>query len=67
LLENGLQSPHKLLNEYVKVHTFNLPGDTGEPHVSEEGKVNAKVNLTTFDWDRLRNGMLACLFLFISS
>jgi hypothetical protein len=55
---NGLESPHKLLNEYIKGHTTCLPGDTGDPFTSSEPDLHVEVQLMSFEWDRLREGRL---------
>ena len=53
-IQNGFQSPHKVLDEYVKEHTTRLPGD----HVSieHEPPLLVQIKLLSFDWDRLREG-----------
>jgi hypothetical protein len=53
---NGLQSPHKLLNEYIKGHTGCLPGDTGEPFTSDEPDLQIIVGIQGFACGRLRLG-----------
>jgi len=58
LLLNGLESSHTLLNEFIKAHTTCYPGDTGLPFTSHERKLHIEVQLTSFEWDRLQNGML---------
>jgi hypothetical protein len=55
-LRNGLQSPHKLLNEYIKGHADCLPGDTGEPFTSDEADLQIPVRILGFEWDRLQSG-----------
>ena len=57
-LLNGLESPHTLLNEYIKAHTTCYPGDTGLPFTLQEPKLCIKVQLMSFEWDRLEKGML---------
>ncbi|KIL71414.1 hypothetical protein M378DRAFT_6158 [Amanita muscaria Koide BX008] len=54
LLMNGLQSPHKLLNEYIKAHTTCLPGDSGPDFTSNEPELHIKVDVIGFDWERLK-------------
>ncbi|KAM6498794.1 hypothetical protein JOM56_006742 [Amanita muscaria] len=54
LLMNGLQSPHKLLNEYIKAHTTCLPGDSGLDFTSNEPKLHIKVDVRGFEWERLK-------------
>jgi hypothetical protein len=55
---NGLQSPHKLLNKYIKAHTACLPGDTGNPFTWDEPDLCIEVQLRGFEWDRLQSGRL---------
>ena len=55
---NGLQSPHKLLNEYLEKHITCLPGDTGDPFTSDERDFFIHVQVRGFDWERLQLGML---------
>jgi hypothetical protein len=55
-LRNGLQSPHKLLNEYIKGHTDCLPGDTGEPFTSDEPALRNYSRNPGFEWERLELG-----------
>ena len=57
LLTNGLESPHKLLNEYIKAHTDCLPGDIGEPFLKGEPDPEIIVQPRSFEWDRLESGM----------
>ena len=40
---NGLRSPHKLLNDYIKEHADCLPGDTGEPFTLGEPKLKITI------------------------
>ncbi|KAM6498778.1 hypothetical protein JOM56_006726, partial [Amanita muscaria] len=54
LLMNGLQSPHKLLNEYIKAHTTCLPGDSGPDFTSNEPELHITVDVIGFDWKRLK-------------
>ena len=61
LLENGLESPHKLLNEYTKGHVNCLPGDIGEPFLEGEPDPEISVQLQGFDWDRLESGRFVLL------
>ncbi|KAF8223312.1 hypothetical protein L208DRAFT_1426082 [Tricholoma matsutake] len=53
-LTNGLESPHRLLNEYIKEHTACLPGDTGDPFTSSEPELHFEVQVMSFGWDRLK-------------
>ena len=55
---NGLESPHKLLNEYIQGHTTCLPGDTGDPFALSEPDLHVEVRMMSFEWDRLRTGKL---------
>jgi hypothetical protein len=56
---NGLESPHKLLSEYIKRHTTCLPGDSsGITFTSNEPQLHIDVEIKKFDWDRLRRGTL---------
>jgi hypothetical protein len=57
-LRNGLESPHKLLNEYIKGHTTCLPGDIGDPYTSDEPELHIEVRMMGFEWDRLLLGNL---------
>jgi hypothetical protein len=57
-LRNGLESPHKLLNEYIKEHTTCLPGDTGDPFTLYERDLRIPVRISGFEWDRLQPGRL---------
>lgn len=61
-LSNGLESPHKLLNEYIKAHTTCLPGDTGDFFTSSEPELDVKVEVMGFDWERLQSGRLVILW-----
>jgi hypothetical protein len=56
LLKNGLESPHKLFNEYIKNHIGCLPGDLGEPFNSNEDSLRIKVPITDFEWNELKLG-----------
>jgi hypothetical protein len=57
---NGLESPHKLLNEYIKEYSTCLPGDIGLPFTSNEPELHITVQVTNpgFEWDRLQKGTL---------
>jgi hypothetical protein len=55
-LSNGLQSPHKLLNEYIKGHTDCLPVDTGGTFTLDEPALQIPVRMQGFEWDRLQSG-----------
>jgi len=55
---NGLQSPHKLLNEYLERHITCLPDDTGDPFTSDEPDLFIDVQVRGFEWERLQLGML---------
>lgn len=56
---NGLKSPHKLLNEYIKQHTTCFPGDTGGlPFILSEPELAFELPAPGFEWDRLRDGRL---------
>ena len=57
LLANGLQSPHKLLNEYIKAHADCLPGDIGEPFLKGEPDPEITVKLHGFELDKLKSSM----------
>ncbi|KAM6498788.1 hypothetical protein JOM56_006736 [Amanita muscaria] len=54
LLMNGLQSPHKLLNQYIKAHTTCLPGDSGLDFTLNEPGLHIKVDVRGFEWERLK-------------
>ncbi|KIM47458.1 hypothetical protein M413DRAFT_200359 [Hebeloma cylindrosporum] len=54
-MRNGLESPHRLLNEYVKELTACVPGDTGDPFTLLEPELRVKVESLDFEWDRLRS------------
>ena len=58
-LMNGLQSPHKLLNKYIKELTTRSPGDACEPFTSEEPDILTEFSLGGFEWHRLKSGRLA--------
>jgi len=52
-LINGLRSPHKLLNEYIKELTGCPPGDTGEPFTSDEPPLQIAVEMLGFELGQL--------------
>jgi hypothetical protein len=56
LLKNGLESPHKLFNQYIVDHVGRFPGDTGEPFASAENDLRIQVKMVGFNWGRLRLG-----------
>ena len=56
LLRTGLESPHKLLNEFIKQHTTCFPGDHGEDFIKNEPALRIKVNVRGFEWDRFGYG-----------
>ena len=56
LLRNGLQSPHKLLNEFIKGHSTCLPDDTGEPFTLDEPDLQISVRIRGFEWEALKYG-----------
>jgi hypothetical protein len=58
LLRNGLQSPHKLLSEYIKAHTLCDLDNTGLPYALDEPKLQFEVPDYNFEWDRLKAGKL---------
>jgi hypothetical protein len=60
-LRNGLESPHRLLNEYIKEHTTCVPGDTGDPFTLHEPELHIQVQMLGFEWDRLQSGRLVFL------
>ena len=55
-LRNGLQLPHKLLNEYIKELTDCPLDDTGEPFTSDEPPLQITVKMLGFEWKRLEIG-----------
>ena len=61
LLINGLESPHKLLNQYIEAHADCLPGDLGEPFLNGEPDPKIAVELRGFEWDRLKLGRFVLL------
>ena len=56
LLINGLESPHKLLNRYIKAHADCLPGDLGESFLEGEPDPKVEIQLRGFEWGRLKSG-----------
>ena len=62
-LKNGLRSPHKLLNEYIKGHTACLPDDShgALSFTLKEPKPYIAVRVIGFEWDRLQEGRLILL------
>ena len=56
LLRNGLESPDKLLNQYIKAHADCLPGDDGVPFLKGEPDPKIELELRGFEWDRLELG-----------
>ena len=58
LLRTGLESPHKLLNEFIKRHTTCLPGDCGEAFTKNEPDLRMDINVRGFEWDRFGDGKL---------
>ena len=57
-LRNGLESPHRLLNEYIEELTTCVPGDTGDPFTLCEPELHIQVLMSGFEWDRLWEGRL---------
>jgi hypothetical protein len=55
---NGLESPHKLLTEYIFAHTDFRHTITDIPHASDEPELQAVVDVVGFKWEKLRKGML---------
>lgn len=55
---NGLLSPHRLLSEYIKQHITCDPDDIGQPFYENELAPQVKVDMTSFDWNRLMSGKL---------
>ena len=47
-----------MLNSYIEKHTSCLPGDSGEPFTLDEPELRIEVELTSFEWDRLKLGRL---------
>jgi hypothetical protein len=58
LLMTGLESPHKLLNEFIKLHTTCLPGDCGEPFTMNEPDLRMEIDVRGFEWERFGDGKL---------
>jgi len=59
-LINGLKSPHKLFNEYIKQHTTYFPGDTGGlPFTLSEPELAFELRVSEFEW-----GMVGLSFRF---
>jgi hypothetical protein len=54
---NGLQSPHKLFNAYIKAYANYAPLDYDDALLVDEGEVQVKVDLKSFEWERLKKGM----------
>src|SRR5277367_2876779 len=55
---NGLESPHKLLTEFIFAHT-NFPHTvTDIPPASDEPELQVVVDIVGFEWEKLRKGML---------
>ena len=57
-LRNRLGSPHKLLNEDIKGHIDCIPGDTGEPFISNEPYLQITARMLGFEWETLQIGRL---------
>lgn len=57
ILVNGLQSPHRILTQYINTHVGCDPGDTGERFASLEPTLESGINLVGFDWEKLRSGL----------
>jgi len=55
---NGLESPHKMLNEYLEEYLTCPPGDTGDPFTSSEPDLSINVKVKGFEWDKLQLGLL---------
>ena len=55
-LKNGLESPHKLFNEYINDYIGCLPGDTGKSFASVEDDLRIQVKMMGFEWERLKLG-----------
>jgi hypothetical protein len=66
LLINGLQSPHKLLNEYIKALATCLPDDTGEPFTSDEPDLQISDEMGGFEWGRLQSSKFVLQLLILS-
>ena len=63
---NGLESPQKLLNKYIKDYTTCIPGNNGFPFTTNEPelpKLIIEVPMTGFDWERLQKGRLVLYLL----
>jgi hypothetical protein len=55
-LKNGLQSPHRLFNAYIEAYTDYYPLDCPNELLVGEPEVQVKVDLRTFDWEKLKKG-----------
>ena len=64
-LKNGLQSPHKLLSEYLECHISCRPGNSGGAFTSSEDDLKIEISLVGFEWDRLKLGKLFFSFRFL--
>jgi len=54
----GLESPHKLLNEFIVRHSTRFPVDRGEPFTTNEPDLRMEINVRGFDWERFGDGKL---------
>ncbi|KAF8522941.1 hypothetical protein BU17DRAFT_86519 [Hysterangium stoloniferum] len=56
LLANGLESPHRLLNQYIQKYALCPPGDSlsSESFIVKEDKLHIEPKLRGFDWEILR-------------
>ena len=55
LLSNGLESPHKLLNGFIRQMGC-PPGDTGGRFTEYEDEPQIGIQMLGFDWGRLELG-----------
>lgn len=56
LLMTGMESPHKVLNEYIEQHIGCLPHDRGEPFTKDEPDLQMDISVIGFNWKRLEAG-----------
>ena len=54
----GLESPHKLPNEFIFRHSTRFPVVHGEPFTMNESDLRMEINVRGFDWEKFGDGNL---------
>ena len=55
---NGLESPHKLLTEFIVRHSTCFPIDRGEPFTTNEPDPRMEISVRGLEWERFGDGKL---------